>query len=341
MPIRHLLALLAICTATCSRFWWEYLPDVDPLHLPPQVQWLVEAEPALGLVQTRRDMRLLGPVRSLAVTTSTQFDPGKPPVVRREMYRYDKAGHLLEMSSGPSDWVTTTAYLFDSHGRLTSEKWSNAAAQSTETLAYSRNDRGFLTSDGLNHWRYDTQGRLVHYQPHRNEAMNAEDFTYTYDSRGRLAKLTRRFCDKATEETTGRFVQAISRYSYDGAGTKITADGHGSYRVVRDSKGRIAKLCVSGSPYAFYGRDYVETITYDRAGRPTKIVINAPDPKVVQVYTYDRYANLLGCQIETTKEGRTERRSGITWSYKYDDHGNWIEASGSSMTMTRELEYYD
>jgi RHS repeat-associated protein len=224
-----------------------------------------------------------------AYDAANRLTSATSPTSQRWTYEYDAAGNRTKLidangnaTPDPSDGTTT--YGYDALSRLTSIGYSDT----TPAVTYGYNGNGNRTSMG------DGSGSL----------------SYTYDSLNRLTAVTR------GADTFG--------YGYDGAGN-LTTETYPGGRVVTnsfDDDGRLASV-TSNSLTTNYGYDaagnltsatlpagngYVETRTYDRAGRLAQLV-NAKSGSTLSSfgYTYDAVGNPT--QVATV---------GGTVAYAYD-----------------------
>ncbi len=257
----------------------------------PDTGITVNTYDAAGNVLTRTDAK--GQIASytydaLNRLTGIRYSGGTAPA-QTVSYQYDQGTNGIGHLTGLTDMTGTTAYSYDTHGRLTGEtRQPSAAPTTTYTTAYS----------------YDPQGRLTSITYPSGRTVN-----YTLDGLGRINQIATTY-----NATTKVLTSNISYEPFGGVHSFTYGDGTSApvqtYVRQRDQDGRIASYTLNGKPIAI-GYDIASQISfiadplnlantanysYDPLSRLTGYTQNA----LSQNYGYDADGNRLTQTIGAT-----------------------------------------
>jgi RHS repeat-associated protein len=262
-------------------------------------------------------------------------------LARSVTYSYDLDGYRVGAVNARG---TTTASTVDPRGLVTGVQYSDA----TRPLAYGHDANGRTTSitdaTGTRALTYDAQGRLA------SVAVPgaATKFAYSYDANGDLSSRTypdgrvMTYNRDPDRRVTARLVAGASvGYGYDAAGHVIRtalplANGHVETRTW-DRAGRLSKIASAKgtanlSSYA---------LTLDKVGRPTSVAVaRAGLTAGTQTYAYDAAGRLTsGCLPSVVTSAGCP--AGSTTTYSYDAVGNRLTSVTGGVTTNHTYDAAD
>jgi YD repeat-containing protein len=194
--------------------------------------------------------------------TLITFDDGS-----KQAYAYDQGANGIGRLSSITETDTTNqvtsvlAYVYDAHGRVTSETRTVAGVQ--YVLGYS----------------YDTAGRLVGLTYPSGRAV-----TYAFDSLGRVSAVT-----TTKEMETQAVVSNVAYHPFGGVKSFTLGNGQ-SYTRSYDQDGRISSYTLGAVQYA---------IGYDAASR-IEFISELANPTHTNTYGYDSLDRLTGAVLPGT-----------------------------------------
>jgi RHS repeat-associated protein len=245
-------------------------------------------------------------------------------------YAYDAAGNLATRTD-PKSHQTTWAYDLD--GLQTQQTtqvgtWNSTydANANLKTLEKPSGSSTQTAGDGTLTYSYDRMGRLTG----TDYSDSTPDVTHTYDAAGRettmsdglgLATYTYDNADRPTDIVrtgAGSGLNGTFHYDYDNAGniTGRTYPDSTAYTQAFDDDGRLTSITTGGATTSFgydaaddlttstlpSGNGYVETRTFDRAGRLTTVE-NTKSGSILSKFasTFDAVGNPT--KVQTTRGG--------------------------------------
>ena len=188
------------------------------------------------------------------------------PTGRRWTYGYDAAGNRVKVVNAAGNATTdpadgTITYQYDVVNRVVAVDYSDATPDVQYT--YDANDNRTSMTDGMGteSYTYDPLNRLT------GISRGNQAFSYAYDATGNLTRRT--YPDSTVVDPA---------YDDDGRLASVTSGG-ATTTYVYDAAGNLIRTTLPAS------NGYVETRTYDRAGRLTE-VLNAAGSNVLSRFTY-------------------------------------------------------
>jgi RHS repeat-associated protein len=218
----------------------------------------------VGNLTSRTDAKLHG--------TQYEYDAANhltavvSPTQQRWTYAYDAAGNLTKMvdaggNATPDPADRTTTYGYDALNRLTTINYSDATPD--VILAYDANSNRTAMTDGAGSetYTYDTLDRLT------GVTRSRKSFAYVYDPASNLKKRT--YPDGTVVDYT---FDDDGRLDSVSSGVTTTTYGY-------DEAGNLTRTTLPAA------NGYVESRTYDRAGRLTEVQ-NAKGGNILSRFTY-------------------------------------------------------
>jgi RHS repeat-associated protein len=245
-----------------------------------------------------------------------------------------------------------TTFVYDPLNRLTSEQFGGSGQTALRMdLTYTAQDEiatetrykdlGGTQTVGTSSFTYDALGQLTNLQ-HKDGSSNLlANYTYTYDSAGRLGtevlggSTTTYQYDAANELTS----DTANSYGYDlngnrnttgyttGTGNELTNDGTFTYTY--DNEGNLTKKSKGASAETWY-------YGYDEWNHLISVKKEATDGGTIQMqatYTYDALGNRLEQDVWT---GPTPGTLTVA-RYAYDGPNAWADLNGSNALQMRRL----
>jgi RHS repeat-associated protein len=233
-------------------------------------------------------------------TTYTYDDAGQlanetSPLGQQWTYTYDPAGHPKTTvdANGNATQTSgdgTTVYAYDRAGRLTSIDYSDSTPDVTFAYDAAGNRTSMTDGAGTQTRTYDAADRLT------GVTSGTDSFSYAYDLAGNLTSRT----------YPGG---AVTSYSYDADNQLASAaSGGATTNYTYDVAGELTQTTLPAS------NGYVETRTYDRAGRLTEVK-NANGTSVLSDFTSTLDA--VGNPTTIVRSGATSETA--TYSYDAND----------------------
>jgi RHS repeat-associated protein len=273
-------------------------------------------------------------------TTYTYDDAGHlasktSPLGQQWTYSYDPAGHLKTTvdANGNATQTSgdgTTTYAYDRAGRLTSIDYSDSTPDVSFAYDAAGNRTSMTDGAGTQTRTYDAADRLT------GVTRGTDSFSYAYDSAGNLTSRT--YPDGT-----------VTSYSYDADNQLASAaSGGATTNYTYDVAGELTQTTLPAS------NGYVETRTYDRAGRLTEVknangtsvlsdftstldavgnpttIIRSGATSETATYTYDANDRLTGVCYQTSCPNGSDPF--IRWTY--DAVGNRLTEARPSGTTT-------
>ena len=203
---------------------------------------------------------------------------------------------------------------YDDHGNQTQKIYVDKTGEKSDENyrhEFTYNDKGEKTGYRL----YDNKAiiRSCSYQDgkctvHPNE--NIENAKRLYDENGNLT-------DETFYEANKKDIASRMTYAYDE-----------KKRIVRQQ-------------YFLPGNKpgEITTFTYDDENKSEEVITSDADGKFVikQVIYKDEHGNKIRRVVYTSP---TQIASDSSWTYTYDDEGNWIKQTSDTKIITREIIYY-
>ncbi|MFG6200814.1 RHS repeat-associated core domain-containing protein [Nonomuraea sp. JJY05] len=239
-------------------------------------------------------------------------------------YVYDAAGRLTSATLDPATLKRKTAYEYDANGLTTKETRTGAGSTRQETTSYAYNAAGIRTrqtiengdQDLVTTWTIDDRGLTTAIIDPRGNADGATKADFTtemrYDVLGRLIEATGPQV-KVDKSGTAADAHPTARFGYDAVGAK-THETDAEGRTVTSVFDKIGRLTSRRAPdYTPPGGTTVTPATsyaYNAAGQ----LISTTDPRgYMTTFDYDK----LGRQVRVTDPTPDGQQAG-TWVTEYD-----------------------
>jgi RHS repeat-associated protein len=273
-------------------------------------------------------------------TTYTYDDAGEvasktSPLGQQWTYSYDPAGNLKTTvdANGNATQTSgdgTTTYGYDRAGRLTSIDYSDSTPDVTFAYDAAGNRTSMTDGAGTQSRTYDAADRLT------GVTRGSDSFSYAYDSAGNLTSrtypdgtVTSYSYDADNQLASAASGGATTNYSYDVAGelTQTTLPTSNGYVETRsyDRAGRLTEVKNANGSSVL--SDFTSTL--DAVGNPTTIVRSGATSETA-TYTYDANDRLTGVCYQTSCPGGSDPF--IRWTY--DAVGNRLTEARPSGTTT-------
>jgi RHS repeat-associated protein len=189
-------------------------------------------------------------------------------------YAYDAAGNRLTQKVTQGGNVTTTNYQYGAANQLTS----------VDSTAYTYDDNGNMTGDGVRTYSYDAANRLT-------EVKEGTDViaSFDYDADGRRTLMTT--------------ASGTIRFHYDGTSTRVLYETDGDReliaRYVYGANGQLLAMVRDGQTYYYHYNGHGDVIALTDA-----------NGTVVATYEYDAFGNHIGT---TGNVNNPYRYAGYRW----------------------------
>jgi RHS repeat-associated protein len=176
----------------------------------------------------------------------------------------------MTMKGGGTNTLTA-AYAYDSHSRLTTITYADAASHTLPTFGYTYNNGNQVTQytgpEGTLTYLYDTVGELT-------TVRGAESYTYSFDTSG-------------NRNGTGYTTTTGNEMTADAAGRTMAYDHSGNLTSMTDAAG------------------HKWTYTWDYRNRLTQVVekdSSGTTTLLNEQFTYDVFNNLIGVSVNGTQQ---------------------------------------
>ncbi|MEV3978206.1 polymorphic toxin-type HINT domain-containing protein [Nonomuraea sp. NPDC049758] len=253
------------------------------------------------------------------VTTST------PSFITTTNYVYDAAGLLTSQTFDPAKLARKTVYTYDAAGNVTAEQYSATGTTRSERIDYTYDKKNNLTGqkvendaqDLISSWTVDDRGLVVRAVDPRGNVPGADSDAYTttyrYDTAGQLVE-TKAPTVQVEKNNATQATRPTTRRGYDTMGNQThVLDGEG--RLTTSAFDRADRLTsVTGIAYTPPGGTALipkTAYSYDAAGR----LVKTTDPRgAITTAEYDALDNLVRLTDPPAAQGQTAG----TWLSEYD-----------------------
>lgn len=256
-----------------------------------------------------KDMNLFGKVKTFKITP------------------YKLVDYFGKITKGDKQefWRGDVVIVFDEHGYKAENNTYNKVGNLSQKVIYKYNDKGKRLSRDL----YNAYGKLQ------------MKFLYVYDNKGAkkaynsyspTGELNDSYLYKNDDK--GRMIEEVWIKKDKSFGSKYTYE--------YDKMGKVAKMCQYTASEKQV--DNCTSYKYDKNGRISEIEIYNSNNSLSRrsVITYDEKGNEKEIKYYDGKGTFLEERS---YTYKFDNNGNWIERIESinqfpKSLLEREITYY-
>jgi RHS repeat-associated protein len=246
------------------------------------------------------------------------------PLAETWTYGYDAAGNRASVAAPGGG---TTSYAYDSQNRLTTIDYSDSTPDVSFTYDADGNRSTMQDGRGSTSYAYDNRDRVT------SITEGSGPFGYSYDNVGDVTE--RQYPDGTTVDYTydddGRLSNvtsgsATSTYGYDAASDQISltlplANGYVETRSY-DNAGRVTEVKNASAASTLSQFDYA----YDAVGNATQITTVAG----VENYAYDDEGRVTDVCYQSTACGPSDPHI----AYTYDQVGNRLTEADASKTDT-------
>ncbi|MEU5869739.1 RHS repeat-associated core domain-containing protein [Nonomuraea sp. NPDC047529] len=240
-------------------------------------------------------------------------------------YVYDAAGLLTSQTFDPAKLARKTVYTYDAAGNVTAEQYSAAGTTRSERIDYTYDKKNNLigqkvendAQDLISSWTVDDRGLVVNAVDPRGNMPGADPDAYTttyrYDPSGRLVE-TKAPTVQVEKNGAKQAARPTTRRGYDVVGNQTQVlDGEG--RLTTSAFDRAGRLTsVTGAAYTPPGGTALTPKTaysYDAAGRLVKTTDSRGG---ITTAEYDALDNL----VRLTDPSAAQGQAAGTWMSEYD-----------------------
>jgi RHS repeat-associated protein len=261
-------------------------------------------------------------------------------------FSYDATSNRTQVTDSQGG---TTTSVYDAANRLTTREQANGLAPVRLDFTYTARDQLAtmtrwadlvqIVKVGSSAYSYDSVGRTTNVVHQNSGGTNLANFTYTYDTGGRVTTQTTNgsvvtYGYDSTNQLTSDTSSSVPTYTYDGTGNRTmtgykTGTGNqlqndGTYTYTYDQEGNLTKKSKGASADTWtYGYDNKNHMTWAKDA-----ATDGGSATMMATYSYDA----LGNRVE-----KDVWQGGVTTvtRFAYDDQDVWADLNASNALLTR------